>query len=47
MSLESEEYHVQPVRDVFPGLPHVESPLFYQLVEELELTATERQVATD
>ena len=38
---------MQPVRDIFPGLPHVESPLFYQLVEELDLNPAERQVATD
>ena len=38
---------MQPLRDIFPGLPHVESPFFDQLVEELDLTALERQTATD
>jgi hypothetical protein len=38
---------VQRARDIFPGLPHVESPLFREVLEELDLTPVERQVATE
>lgn len=37
---------MQPVREIFPGLPHVESPLFHQILEELGLTQDERRVAS-
>lgn len=38
---------MQQAHEIFPGLPHVESPLFDQIVEELELTPVELQVAVD
>lgn len=34
-------------RAVFPGIPIVESPLFYSFIDELGLDALERQVAVD
>ena len=38
---------MQQAREIFPGLPHVESPLFHQVIEELDLTPEECRVATD
>lgn len=38
---------MQQAHEILPGLPHVESPLFDQIVEELELTPVELQVAVD
>jgi hypothetical protein len=35
------------LRDVLPGVPLVESPLFYGLIDELDLDPTERQTALD
>ena len=35
------------LRDVFPGIPLVESPLFSSIVDELDLSPTERRVAAD
>jgi ectoine hydroxylase-related dioxygenase (phytanoyl-CoA dioxygenase family) len=36
-----------PLRDVFPGIPLVESPLLYAMIDELDLTPEERRVALD
>ena len=33
--------------DILPGIPHVESPLFYRILDVLELTEDERRIATD
>ena len=35
------------LRDIFPGVPIVESPLFEAMVDELDLNETERRVAID
>jgi hypothetical protein len=35
------------LRDVFPGIPLIESPLFHAIIDELQLSAEERRVATD
>lgn len=34
-------------RDVFPGIPLVESPLFFTFIDDLELSPSERRVAID
>jgi hypothetical protein len=34
-------------RDAFPGIPLVESPLFHSFIDDLGLSASERQVAID
>jgi hypothetical protein len=36
-----------PLRDVFPGVPLVESPLFHSIVDELGLNPEERRVAVE
>ena len=35
------------LRDVFPGIPLVESPLFHTIIDELRLSPDERRVATE
>jgi len=35
------------LRDVFPGVPLVESPLFHAIIDELQLSPDERRVATE
>ena len=35
------------LRDIFPGVPIVESPLFHAMLDELDLNETERRVAID
>lgn len=37
---------MQQPREVFPGLPHIESPLFREFLQELDLTPGEREAAT-
>jgi hypothetical protein len=38
---------VSALRDIFPGVPLVESPLFPRIVDELDLSPAERRVAMD
>jgi hypothetical protein len=35
------------LRSIFPGIPHVESPLFERLLGQLDLTVEEARVARD
>lgn len=46
MSLRSDDGGVRAASGIFPGVPHVESPLFRQVLGELDLTPDERRVAT-
>ena len=47
MSLESKDDYSKSAREIFPGIPHVESPLFSAIIEELDLAPDERRVAMD
>lgn len=35
------------VTEILPGIPHVESPLFYRLLDTLDLSGEERRIATE
>lgn len=38
---------MQLAREIFPGVPHVESPLFHRVLPELNLSPEEQRVASD
>jgi hypothetical protein len=41
------EYLLSALRNVFPGVPLVESPLFHAMIDELQLSEEERRVAVE